>query len=287
MGNTAENENWVSIPGLYEMAYRAHTGTSFSPEKRATDVVKCYERELNDDLQRMPENERQRYFDRYKKHLFAWLSAKSNCISTMITGPANFPVRRAQKANNTERKRSDEFTEWRNNAFKSINKRIESDKPQSVKNDELFAKIKKEIDRCFEWNLSPTLLKGRIETVAKTGNVELVKNALDYLENQQISRYKVIATKRHTIWQLVEVAEKHRAKIESNKITDSNETIINGVRVVNNIQADRIQLFFDGKPAPEMIGKLKKNAFKWSTSQYCWQRQLTQNAIYATKNILA
>lgn len=287
MGNTAEKENWVSIQGLYEMAYRAHTGTSFSPEKRATDVVKCYERELNDDLQRMPENERQRYLDGYKKHLFAWLSAKSNCISTMIAGPANFPVRRATKANLAERKRSDEFTEWRNKAFQSINKRIEADKPQSIKDDEMFSKIKKEIDRCFEWNLSVTLLKGRIETVAKTGNVELIKKTLDYLENQQISRNKVIATKRNSIWQLADVAHKYSDKIESMRTADSNESTINGVRVVNNIQADRIQLFFDGKPAPEIIGKLKKNAFKWSPSQYCWQRQLTQNAIYATKNILA
>jgi hypothetical protein len=43
----------------------------------------------------------------------------------------------------------------------------------------------------------------------------------------------------------------------------------------------RLQLFFDGKPAQEIIKLLKSNAFKWAPSNMAWQRQLTNNAVYS------
>ena len=59
-----------------------------------------------------------------------------------------------------------------------------------------------------------------------------------------------------------------------------------GVRIVENTEADRLQIFFPGKPEPEMIEALKRRAFKWSPSNGCWQRQFTANAIAAMREIL-
>src|SRR5690606_12075282 len=60
----------------------------------------------------------QAVFDRlregYKKRVMAWLGAKSRCMSAMITGPANFPVRRAEKANASEHKRMGEMLDYYN-----------------------------------------------------------------------------------------------------------------------------------------------------------------------------
>lgn len=276
---------FIKIEGLYKAAYSAHSGTSFSPEKRAEQCVIGYEEQLNDDLKNMPDEEKQRYIEGYKKHLFAWLSAKSRCLSSMITGPANFPVRRNEKANNSEHKRSEEFTEWREKELKYIAKKAEENKPQELKDSEQFLQLKKQVDRLFEgWGV--VNFKGRLETVAKSGNTELVAKVLEYLKFMQVEKNRVLCIPKNSIWQLANVAEVIKEKAVDKETADSKEYEINGVRVLENIQADRIQLFFDGKPNPEIISNLKHSAFKWSPSNGCWQRQLTRNAIWATESLL-
>jgi len=69
--------------------------------------------------------------------------------------------------------------------------------------------------------------------------------------------------------------------LESIKAKAPQETIVNGVRVVENTEAMRLQLFFKGKPDRELIILLKRHAFKWAPSVMAWQRQLTENALYA------
>lgn len=54
--------------------------------------------------------------------------------------------------------------------------------------------------------------------------------------------------------------------------------------IVNN-DINRLQIDFKEKPDEELRAKLKKNAFKWAPSKKVWQRQLTPNAIRATKII--
>ena len=72
-------------------------------------------------------------------------------------------------------------------------------------------------------------------------------------------------------------------ELEKRKATTPQELTINGVRVLENTEAMRLQLFFNGKPAPDVIALLKSHAFKWSPSNMAWQRQLTSNAIYSFK----
>jgi len=48
-----------------------------------------------------------------------------------------------------------------------------------------------------------------------------------------------------------------------------------------NTEMNRLQLFFDEKPDDSQRTLLKANGFKWAPSQDAWQRQLTDNAIYA------
>lgn len=60
-----------------------------------------------------------------------------------------------------------------------------------------------------------------------------------------------------------------------------------GGRYVENVGLDRVQLVFDGKPAPDVIAKLKQQAFRWAPSLGAWQRQLTPNGIRAAQAVLA
>jgi hypothetical protein len=55
----------------------------------------------------------------------------------------------------------------------------------------------------------------------------------------------------------------------------------NGGRAEANTEMNRLQLFFDERPNDNQRALLKASGFKWAPSQDAWQRQLTDNAIYA------
>lgn len=70
------------------------------------------------------DEEIERFKTKYAKMLYAVLDAQARTVSSMITGPANFPVRRNQKRMETEAKRQAEFLDWRTNARFAIRRKI-------------------------------------------------------------------------------------------------------------------------------------------------------------------
>lgn len=274
-----------AIEGLYNAAYRAYSNLSFDPEKRAEQIVLDYEKQLTDDCEIIPEAEQEQYITNYKKYLFSWLSAMSNCYSVMITGGANFNNSRHERTNNTERRKYDEFVEWREKALNSISKRVEAAKPIEQRANEKWESLKKQISQKIAWG-SVANCFSMIERLAYNGEVELVNNCLALITEYNTTHAKPFMTSRHKIWALPEIAARVRAKNEEKQEKESEESETNGVKVVKNYQADRIQLFFDGKPDYSTISALKHAAFKWSPSNGCWQRQLTSNAICAAERLL-
>ncbi len=78
-------------------------------------------------------------------------------------------------------------------------------------------------------------------------------------------------------------------KLKQEKSRESSEIEISGLgfSVKENVEEMRLQLFFDDKPEPEVRDKLKHRGFKWSPCNVCWQRQLTDNARYALRQLVA
>ena len=60
-----------------------------------------------------------------------------------------------------------------------------------------------------------------------------------------------------------------------------------GGRVEANTEKNRLQIFFDEIPGEDVRKELKGQGFKWARSEGAWQRQLTDNAIYAASRIKA
>jgi len=73
--------------------------------------------------------------------------------------------------------------------------------------------------------------------------------------------------------------KKRIAQLKKQATEETTEKEINGVRVVDNTEDNRLQLFFDGKPSPEIRTQLKRNGFRWSRFNSCWQsyRGIHQN----------
>jgi hypothetical protein len=287
-----------------KLAYNAHRGTSFSPDVRAQQEIDGYMAEMQEVSARFapfatPTNETslrddlERYRQGYLKHLNARLAAKSNCLSTMITGPSNFNHRRNEKANATEHRRTTELLEWKEKALNRLNRDynpaaiarrpIRSDEVDAI--EQLQAKIEAaEKDQAVMKSVNKITRSKKLDNEQKAAEIDklgLSQELMTYFvragegkfpsyrltnNNANIKRMKA------RIMQLK--AEATRPEVENQ------EKSIDGtpVTIIENRDEGRLQLLFNGKPPAQVIRTLKSNGFKWSRTNGAWQRLLNSNA---------
>ena len=63
-------------------------------------------------------------------------------------------------------------------------------------------------------------------------------------------------------------------------------TTFDGGQIVRNIDLNRLQILFDAIPDADTRAALKQNGFRWSPKNQAWQRQLTDNAERAARQVL-
>lgn len=288
----------VNLEELWEVAYNAFYSTSFVPEERATQYIRDYEKELNTDLANMPESEKEHYITKYKDWVRTLFAKHSRIMSAMITGPARFPTRRNEKANNSYDAAYKEFREWREKALKAIARRIEEAKPAEQRENEEWTRLKRSIfssactikginegtERGYNKALFVSSIYGKVETYAKRGDVAIVEKAVSYV--RELNKQSSIITERHKFFKLVEMAKSvcEAQEVKANK--EDVEIEFEGGKIVKNFSEDRLQIIFPGKPDSETISKLKSNGFRWSPRFMAWQRQLTDNSYYACARVV-
>ena len=81
--------------------------------------------------------------------------------------------------------------------------------------------------------------------------------------------------------------KKRIEKLRESKTAESKEIEINGVRVLDNVEDNRLQIFFDYKPEAEVRTELKRNGFRWSPRNSAWQSYRGQHQIDRAKRILS
>jgi hypothetical protein len=57
-------------------------------------------------------------------------------------------------------------------------------------------------------------------------------------------------------------------------------------RLVENVEANRLQMFFPGKPSEAIRACLKSHGFRWAPSEGAWQRQLHNGSKYAAECVI-
>lgn len=288
----------INLEELWKSACNAFYSTSFSPEERGAYHIRMYEEELNNDLKKIPEEERERYISKYKEWVRILFNKHSRIVSVVITGPAKFPTRRNEKMNNYYDNAVNEFTAWREKALKAIARRIEDSKPEEQKKEEEWKKLKFSIHssastiksindgtgRGYNKALFVSGIYGKVETYAKRGDIAIVEKAIAYV--RELNKQSSIITERHKFFKLKEMAEAvcKVQEVKSNK--ENAEILFDGGRVIKNYSEDRLQIVFDTKPQPDVISNLKHNGFRWSPRFSAWQRQLTDNAYYAVTRVV-
>ncbi len=276
------------LDSLKEIAYQAYVGTSFDPERRRDQILRELEEELQQDLESLGEKAGD-YESGYIAHALFWLERKSRCISVMITGPANFPVKRNEKANNAEDKAWQAFRQWRIRYSKAVNRVHnlcpEDDMELAIKKvDKLIInqEIMKAVNKIVR---NKNLTDGeKIEVVIEAGLPE--KSATSILEPDCMG---VIGFASFSLTNNNAKIKAAKDKIEIMKRRIAVKADFEPIPFPGgsiNIEADRVTITHDEKPDREVIDKIRHRGFHWSRNYGCWSRKHTAQALYDAKEIV-
>lgn len=300
------------IPG--RLAVQAHSGTSFTPEKRG-------EQEQQDYVNRMrhvwetygpkakTEEEKtalledlKTYQRGYISKLRARLEARSRTISPMITGPAKFPTRRNQKHMETERKRLDDLIGYSEVVLRNLDKKILARKVEAAGGEAAVMrnKIAAMEKRQEQMKSANKIFRSKkLTDEQKTEKLKSQFGMSDALIHEMLNPdwgpkgfagYQLSnnnANIKRSKERLKELEGKEKAReaaAETGGIAATKEG--EGWSMEENVEDDRIRLFFDEKPNAEQRGALKGSGWRWSPRAGAWQRKITQNARRSAEDIL-
>lgn len=237
--------------------------------------------------------------DSYARRLADWTNAynrnTASCPSVFIAGASNFPVHKKEKQNAREGRLWGEYDE-----IKAILDKIESvgtgavdlndPNAREMLNDQL-QQYQTQLDQSKEINAYYRKHKSfdgcphiSAERAAKW-NAELADaKARGYVMDNPIPSYELTSI-RGKIKRLQARLDELDKRAEEAADQQEN-TAFDGGEIVRNIEADRLQIIFDSKPDEEMREKLKSSGFRWSPRFGAWQRQLTDNAERAARQLL-
>lgn len=124
--------------------------------------------------------------------------------------------------------------------------------------------------------------EGFLKLDGATAQVWDLLNEPDFLGNLGFSPYKLTNNNANI--------KRLKSRLETLKALagqESTEEVIKGIRLVRNVDANRVQLFFPGIPSAEVRQSLKKrHGFRWCRTEGAWQRHLSNAGIYAAKGFL-
>lgn len=268
-----------NLQHLNDIASRAWNGTSFSPERRGKTFIEEHEAELTEDLKTIPDDRKDWYAQKYARLCQDYLGSHSNVVSAMIAGPSNFPAARMNKRSDWADNKYIFFREWRKRVLAAIERseRKRARQEAGPEIDQQRAKLEK-------------MKKAHAQMVACNKIIRSKKTT----EVQKWDALKELGLKDPTIRELFTPDYMGRTGIPSFSLTNSNARIkhtearvrelekreaaapvekenADGIKVVENIPENRMQVFFPGKPADEMRAALKRNGFRWAPSNGCWQ----------------
>lgn len=278
-----------------ELAIRAHSGTSHSPERRGESEVRGYAQTLSADLAEFTALAEKhgtaaaldelfpKYRDGFKRCTLAHLAAKSRCLSTMIAGGSNFPVRRAEKANATEHRRLDELLNcralWRKRILKAITPNTGG--PIMSGDADAVERLKGEIQQAEAKQARMKESNAAIRKHRKAGRVAQVAAlvalgfsealAAKLLEPDSCGRIGFADFELTNNNANIRRMKQRLAIVEKAHATPATEQEGTKARLEDCPPENRVRLYYPGKPDADTRATLKSCGFRWTPSLGCWQ----------------
>lgn len=211
------------------------------------------------------------------------------CPSVMISGGSNFPVRKKEKQNAA---RDRNVEEWR--YIQGLLDKILSTGTGGISSDDPMAIEKLQVKLAELEQLQATM---------KAVNAYYRKNkTLDGCPNLTLEQLKKLKAAMAGDWRAdprpfesyqlsnnnanIKRIRERIAELEKRQAEPEPEGwTFDGGEVVINTELNRLQIIFDDKPDDDLRASLKSHGFRWAPSQGAWQRQYTDNAVYAAKKI--
>lgn len=277
-------------------AVSAHSGTSFSPEKRGASERASYAETLASDYaalskwattpekQAILDEEFARYRAGYRSKTLAHLGSKSRCVSTMIAGPSNFNVRRANKANEVERKRVEDVIGYRERALRAIEKALRPElRPIMTGDADAQDRLRVKLAKLEDMQMKFKAVNAAIRKHKKAGPDAQVAalvalgfniseaHAKELLKPDSCGR---IGFADYELTNNGANIRRLKAQLETVTVNQAKEaTEFKGAEAtVEDCPAEnRVRLHFPGKPAAEVRERLKSSGFRWAPSLGVWQ----------------
>jgi hypothetical protein len=237
-----------------------------------------------------------RLAERYSKKMAEYYNKESSigmmCPSVMISGPANFPVKKKDRQV-AAWQRNHEFYQYVQGILGKIEnilygkEIIKSDDERAVeKLEEKLEDLKSMQERMKAANKAIRMKD------TEAGNDALREMGFSEDGIKQLQEPDFCGRIGYPSYLLtnnnanIHRIEERLKRLKSVKEKGSSEQEYKTFKVVENTEVMRYQIIFDGKPDTEIRALLKSNGFKWAPSQGAWQRQITTNGKYALNTVV-
>lgn len=292
------------------VAVRAFEGTSFSPERRGESYRKDYAQTMASDYQEFKSHAEKggtldkleeafaRYRAGYAGRYRAWLHSHSRCISWAITGPSNFPTRRAQKWSAAADNRMKALIDFREGVKRAIIRELRPDlRPIMAGDANAIERLAVNLARMERAQEIMKMANAAIRKHAKKGAeaqvpalVELgfsPARATDLLTPDYAGRigfpaYELTnnnANIRRVRERLVQLEWAHAQPVRGAEGE--------GVRLEEDPPANRVRLFFAGKPDAATRERLKGGGFRWTPTLGAWQAYINYRTLELARSFVA
>lgn len=265
-----------------ELARRSKENMSFSDYKPgsataeynasiqdAREKIEAAKARVSDEGKRRLDN----LLERYAANLATWTNKYNangaNHVSVMICGPSNYNMRAHNKYLNREGKLWEEYNDLLNIDHK-ISAIVHGDKIIKSSDADAIEKLREKLAKAQEEHAE-----------YKAYNAQARKEGKDslpaYVLSNSNGRIKGIKDR---------IAHLERLAAQAEAVpVEERTTEVNGIEIIDNIELNRVQIIFPGKPDADIRTKLKSNGFKWAPSHGAWQNYRSERALRIAQEI--
>jgi len=288
-----------AINRVEKAAENAWYWVSMSPRKRAAQYLDEFTSKLDqyrDEVKKIDPNAVDDFTEKYTDKAVTWLNALSRTASSMVTGPANFPVEKNRRKQAIERDKQQDLYSYPDYYLKRLDRKTKRASGYDLPAQELERQKAKlaELEETHRINLAGNKILragGDNETVRKKlAEIGAKGKDIDFYLRERTKEGKFIfgfssTNSRANIKRTKERIAELERKIERSDAGGMPPLKFEGGEMVQNYADDRFQILFDGIPSADIRTQLKRYGLRWSPRNKAWQRKLTQNAIYAMESV--